>query len=75
MEGLLEKMKAKVMGSLGRKKKSKESYSKMDKTASIKVEIQSRKAQRLIEKTLVAADRARKPSLSLPPNHRSPLAA
>ncbi|XP_020591551.1 uncharacterized protein LOC110032308 [Phalaenopsis equestris] len=71
VEELVEKMKVKVMGTLGRKrgykKNQKESYSKMDKTASIKVDIQSRKAQRLIQKTLAAADRPGKPSHSLPP--------
>ncbi|CAJ1924807.1 unnamed protein product [Sphenostylis stenocarpa] len=37
-------------------KKGKKPYVKMDKSASVKVEIRSRKARKLIEKTLKAAD-------------------
>ena len=65
---ILETIKAKVMGSLKRKAKNKKSrkknegsssssYKKMDKTASVRVEIQSRQARQLIDKTLMAADR------------------
>ncbi|KAK8933919.1 hypothetical protein KSP39_PZI015184 [Platanthera zijinensis] len=43
------------MGSLGRKRKKKP-YEKIAKSASIKVEIRSRKARQIIEKTLSAAD-------------------
>jgi len=67
---ILETIKTKVMGSLKRKAKNKKSrkknegsssssssYKKMDKTASVRVEIQSRQARQLIDKTLMAADR------------------
>jgi hypothetical protein len=37
-------------------KKKKKPYVKMDKSASVKVEIRSRKARKLIEKTLKVAD-------------------
>ncbi|XP_020243000.1 uncharacterized protein LOC109821227 [Asparagus officinalis] len=68
---IVETIKAKVMGSLKRKAKNEKSknknkkgssssssasYVKMDKTASVKVEIQSRHARKLIDKTLMAAD-------------------
>ncbi|KAK8938159.1 hypothetical protein KSP40_PGU017586 [Platanthera guangdongensis] len=55
VEELVEKIKAKVMGSLGRKR-NKKPYEKIAKSASIKVEIRSRKARQIIEKTLSAAD-------------------
>ncbi|KAJ1402841.1 hypothetical protein SESBI_27678 [Sesbania bispinosa] len=52
MEKLWESIKSKV-----RKLKKKKPYIKMDKSASVKVEIHSRKAQKIINKTLKAADR------------------
>lgn len=45
-------------------KKSKKTYIKMDKSASVKVEIRSRKAKKLIDKTLKAADRPGKTYIS-----------
>ena len=51
---LVESIKSKVR-SLNLKK-GKKPYVKMDKSASVKVEIRSRKARKLIEKTLKAAD-------------------
>lgn len=51
---LVESIKSKVR-SLNLKK-GKKPYIKMDKSASVKVEIRSRKARKLIEKTLKAAD-------------------
>ncbi|XP_074286045.1 uncharacterized protein LOC141611416 [Silene latifolia] len=59
---LIETIKSKV-NSLKKKKKkkntfsSKKPYIKMDKSASVKVEIRSRKARQLIDKTLKSADR------------------
>ncbi|XP_027362256.1 uncharacterized protein LOC113869926 [Abrus precatorius] len=49
---LVESIKSKVRSL----KKGKKPYIKMDKSASVKVEIRSRKARKLIEKTLKAAD-------------------
>ncbi|RDY04321.1 hypothetical protein CR513_11979, partial [Mucuna pruriens] len=49
---LVESIKSKVRSL----KKQKKPYIKMDKSASVKVEIRSRKARKLIEKTLKAAD-------------------
>ncbi|XP_020208356.1 uncharacterized protein LOC109793300 [Cajanus cajan] len=49
---LVESIKSKV----GFLKKTKKAYLKMDKSASVKVEIRSRKARKLIDKTLKAAD-------------------
>lgn len=51
---LVESIKSKVR-SLNLKK-AKKPYIKMDKSASVKVEIRSRKARKLIDKTLKAAD-------------------
>jgi hypothetical protein len=51
----VESIKSKVRSTLKMKKKKKP-YVKMDKSASVKVEIRSRKARKLIEKTLKAAD-------------------
>ncbi|KAK7405849.1 hypothetical protein VNO78_07459 [Psophocarpus tetragonolobus] len=51
---LVESIKSKVK-SLNLKK-AKKAYIRMDKSASVKVEIRSRKARKLIEKTLKAAD-------------------
>ncbi|KAK7269938.1 hypothetical protein RIF29_22755 [Crotalaria pallida] len=59
MEYLLESIKSKV-NKLKKKttnSKKKKPYVKMDKSASVKVEIRSRKARNLINKTLQAADR------------------
>lgn len=50
---LVESIKSKVRSL----KKPKKPYIKMDKSASVKVEIRSRKARKLIDKTLKAADR------------------
>lgn len=52
---LVESIKSKVKSTL-KMKKGKKPYIKMDKSASVKVEIRSRKARKLIEKTLKAAD-------------------
>ncbi|PNX84338.1 hypothetical protein L195_g040398 [Trifolium pratense] len=52
---LVESIKSKVRSTL-KMKKRKKPYVKMDKSASVKVEIRSRKARKLIEKTLKAAD-------------------
>ncbi|WOK99596.1 hypothetical protein Cni_G08308 [Canna indica] len=62
LESLVEAIKTKVMGKKG---KGKKPYVKMDKSASVKVEIRSRRARRLIDKTLKAADRPGK--ISVPP--------
>ncbi|KAG5090126.1 hypothetical protein JHK86_002738 [Glycine max] len=51
---LVESIKSKVRSL--KPKKGKKPYMKMDKSASVKVEIRSRKARKLIEKTLKAAD-------------------
>ncbi|CAL0320721.1 unnamed protein product [Lupinus luteus] len=62
VENLLESIKSKVK-KLKKKTKNKP-YVKMDKSASVKVEIRSKKARNLINKTLQAADRPGKlPSL------------
>ncbi|OIW06893.1 hypothetical protein TanjilG_19542 [Lupinus angustifolius] len=62
VENLLESIKSKVK-KLKKKTKNKP-YVKIDKSASVKVEIRSRKARNLINKTLQAADRPGKlPSL------------
>ncbi|XP_021717090.1 uncharacterized protein LOC110684952 [Chenopodium quinoa] len=60
---LMETIKSKVNYALKRKNKSKKPYLKMDKSASVKVEIRSRKARQLIDKTLKAADQPNKLSL------------
>ncbi|GFP88650.1 hypothetical protein PHJA_001008700 [Phtheirospermum japonicum] len=54
LENLVESIKSKVRSL---KKKTKKPYVKMDKSASVRVEIRSRKAKKLIDKTLQAADR------------------
>ncbi|PON86843.1 hypothetical protein TorRG33x02_173690 [Trema orientale] len=54
LESLVESIKSKVKGAL---KKPKKTYIKMDKSSSVKVEIRSRKARKLIDKTLKVADR------------------
>ncbi|GFZ16878.1 hypothetical protein Acr_26g0001480 [Actinidia rufa] len=55
---LVESIKSKVRSL----KKSKKPYVKMDKSASVKVEIRSRQARKLIDKTLKVADRPGKRS-------------
>ncbi|KAI3448193.1 hypothetical protein Pfo_004858 [Paulownia fortunei] len=60
LENLVESIKSKVRSL----KKSKKPYIKMDKSASVKVEIRSRKARNLIDKTLKAADRPGKTYVS-----------
>ncbi|XP_027112662.2 uncharacterized protein [Coffea arabica] len=62
LEHLVESIKSKVKA-LNLKKKKKP-YVKMDKSASVKVEIRSRKARQLIDKTLKGADRPGKRSVS-----------
>ncbi|KAL8554753.1 hypothetical protein ACS0TY_002810 [Phlomoides rotata] len=52
LENLMQSIKSKVRAL----KKSKKPYVKMDKSASVRVEIRSRKAKKLIDKTLKAAD-------------------
>ncbi|CAA6657694.1 unnamed protein product [Spirodela intermedia] len=53
---LVESIKTKLVMSLRKKKSSKKPYLKMDKSSSVKVEIRSRRARKLIDKTLRAAD-------------------
>ncbi|KAL3614365.1 hypothetical protein CASFOL_042439 [Castilleja foliolosa] len=55
LESLVESIKSKVRSL--KKKTKKKPYVKMDKSASVRVEIRSRKAKKLIDKTLQAADR------------------
>ncbi|KAG6793074.1 hypothetical protein POTOM_002258 [Populus tomentosa] len=57
LENLVQSIKSKVRAL----KKSKKPYIKMDKSASVRVEIRSRKARKLIDKTLQVADRSRIP--------------
>nr|XP_009780249.1 PREDICTED: uncharacterized protein LOC104229322 [Nicotiana sylvestris]XP_016514294.1 PREDICTED: uncharacterized protein LOC107831081 [Nicotiana tabacum] len=59
LENLVESIKSKVR----KLKKSKKPYIKMDKSSSVKVEIRSKKARKLIDKTLQAADHPGKRSL------------
>ena len=60
LENLVESIKSKVRAL----KKSKKPYIKMDKSSSVKVEIRSRKAKKLIDKTMRAADRPGKRTIS-----------
>ncbi|KAH0727335.1 hypothetical protein KY290_003066 [Solanum tuberosum] len=60
LESLVESIKSKVR----KLKKSKKPYVKMDKSSSVRVEIRSKKARKLIDKTLQAADRPGKSSLT-----------
>ena len=53
VDGLRSKMRA---GGGGKKKASAAAYQQMGKTDSMRVEIKSRQAQKLIAKNLVAAD-------------------
>ncbi|XP_043712995.1 uncharacterized protein LOC122661607 [Telopea speciosissima] len=57
---LVESIKSKVRAL----KKSKKPYVKMDKSSSVKVEIRSRRARKLIDETLKVADRPGKKSIS-----------
>ncbi|KAG5581251.1 hypothetical protein H5410_051878 [Solanum commersonii] len=59
LENFVESIKSKVR----KLKKLKKPYIKMDKSSSVKVEIRSKKARKLVEKTLQAADRPGKRSL------------
>uniref|UniRef100_A0A7N2MWA2 Uncharacterized protein n=1 Tax=Quercus lobata TaxID=97700 RepID=A0A7N2MWA2_QUELO len=52
LESLVQSIKSKVRAL----KKKKKPYVKMDKSSSVKVEIRSRKARKLIDKTLKVAD-------------------
>ncbi|KAM7479094.1 hypothetical protein LguiA_027307 [Lonicera macranthoides] len=52
LENLVQSIKSKVRAL----KKSKKPYEKMDKSPSVKVEIRSKKARKLIDKTLKLAD-------------------
>lgn len=63
LENLVGAIVSKVR-SLKKSKKSKKPYVKMDKSASVKVEIRSRNARKLIDRTLKAADRPGKNPLS-----------
>lgn len=64
LEHLVESIKSKVkLLNLKKKKKSKKPYLKMEKSASVKVEIRSRKARQLIDKTLKVADHPGKRSV------------
>ncbi|XP_052194062.1 uncharacterized protein LOC127802349 [Diospyros lotus] len=63
LESLVESIKSKVR-SLKKKSSKKKPYVKMDKSASIKVEIRSRQTRKLIDKTLKGADRPGKRSIS-----------
>lgn len=60
LDSLLETIKSKVRGlKRSSAKKPAKPYLKMDKSASVKVEIRSRKARQLINKTLKSADKIR----------------
>ncbi|KAF8406183.1 hypothetical protein HHK36_008263 [Tetracentron sinense] len=56
LENLVQSIKSKVRAL----KKSKKPYVKMDKSSSVRVEIRSKQAKKLIDKTLKAADRIQK---------------
>ncbi|TMX04977.1 uncharacterized protein [Solanum lycopersicum] len=60
LESLVQSIKSKVR----KLKKSKKPYVKMDKSSSVRVEIRSKKARKLIDKTLQAADKPGKTSLT-----------
>ncbi|KAG7036740.1 hypothetical protein SDJN02_00360, partial [Cucurbita argyrosperma subsp. argyrosperma] len=55
MKRLVVNLKAKIMKSL-KMKKATDSYDKMEKSESMRVEIRSRKAQKLIQQTMKIAD-------------------
>ncbi|KAI3903397.1 hypothetical protein MKW98_032051 [Papaver atlanticum] len=60
LEIFVRSIKTKVSGI----KKSRKLYTKMDKSASVKVQIRSIRAKKLIENNMKAADSPRKISLS-----------
>ncbi|KAL1534491.1 hypothetical protein AAHA92_30665 [Salvia divinorum] len=60
---LVEVIRSKVQ-SLKKKSSKKKPYIKMDKSASVKVEIRSRQARKIIDRTLKTADRPGKKHLS-----------
>ncbi|XVE93525.1 hypothetical protein REPUB_Repub01dG0202300 [Reevesia pubescens] len=62
LENLVESIKSKVRAL--KKSKNNKPYIKMDKSSSVKVEIHSKKARKLIDKTLRAADRPGKLTIS-----------
>lgn len=65
LENIVEAIKDKVKKVKKMKKRKKKTcYAKMDKSSSVKVEIRSRKAQKLIQKTLMAADHPGKAPIS-----------
>lgn len=55
-ENLIETIKSKVKALKKKKSSKKTVYMKMDKTNSVRVQIRSNKARKLIDKTLQAAD-------------------
>ncbi|KAK9097144.1 hypothetical protein Sjap_022641 [Stephania japonica] len=61
LESIVESIKSKVRAL---KKSKKKPYVKMDKSSSVKVEIRSRQAKKLIEKTMRVADRPGKRAIS-----------
>ncbi|KAI3834396.1 hypothetical protein MKW92_031669 [Papaver armeniacum] len=61
LESLVESIKSKVK--FLKKSKKNKPYVKMDKSSSVRVEIKSRKARKLIDKTMKVADRPGKKSL------------
>lgn len=56
LENLVESIKSKIRSLKKKSKSKKKPYAKMDKSASVKDEIRSRQAQKLIDKTLKLAD-------------------
>ncbi|OMO63392.1 hypothetical protein CCACVL1_17110 [Corchorus capsularis] len=63
LENLVESIKSKVRA-LKKSKSKNKAYIKMDKSSSVKVEIRSRKARKLIDKTLKVADHPGKRTIS-----------
>ncbi|KAK9163639.1 hypothetical protein Syun_004541 [Stephania yunnanensis] len=61
LENIVESIKSKVRAL---KKSRKKPYVKMDKSSSVKVEIRSRQARKLIEKTMRVADQPGKRAIS-----------
>ncbi|KAK8626960.1 hypothetical protein V6N13_134589 [Hibiscus sabdariffa] len=64
LESLVATIKSKMRALKKSKSSSAKPYIKMDKSSSVKVEIRSRKARKLIDKTLKAADRPGKRTVS-----------
>ncbi|KAI4367552.1 hypothetical protein MLD38_023280 [Melastoma candidum] len=58
---IVETIKSKVRAM---RKKTRKPYVKMDKSSSVKVEIRSRKARKLIDETMKVADRPGKRTIS-----------